>query len=252
MQTLHSLPPAFCWSKMGTEAGEELERIIARKEFERRANEGVFLWGVGNSVMPAIREVLGHGEPLRILFSKMKSPAKVGDVRPGAVVLWLAGESPDGNTVSLPRYSFVTSRGSTAASASKRSHYAMFCFSQSALAIDQPVATLCNDEIANYRTGRPLGASQVTAVVRHSTPCTACEDSRRYQVNFVADLHGPGQIRLTRFVAVDPAIPGRLNELAEKGEFQAWKQMIDDVKRKAQVEEASNPEPLFDQRALAI
>ena len=32
-----NLPDVFCWTKMGTEAGQSLENIIARKEAERDA-----------------------------------------------------------------------------------------------------------------------------------------------------------------------------------------------------------------------
>jgi hypothetical protein len=44
------LPEAFVWTRFGTEAGQTIDRILARKEAERIANGGLFLWGIGNSV----------------------------------------------------------------------------------------------------------------------------------------------------------------------------------------------------------
>src|SRR5579871_5495021 len=106
MAARRSLPPHFCWSKMGVESGELLEIIVARKEFERRANGGTFLWGVGNSVMPAITELAHSGSLPQIMFSRMKSRAKRLDENPGSIFLWLRGETADGQAVDLPTYSF--------------------------------------------------------------------------------------------------------------------------------------------------
>src|SRR5947207_486961 len=49
------IPPFFCWSKVGDEAGEPIARIIARKEAARAADGGVFLWGIGQSVGAGVR-----------------------------------------------------------------------------------------------------------------------------------------------------------------------------------------------------
>lgn len=249
MEKLTGLPSAFCWSKMGTEAGEDLAQIIARKEFERRANRGLFLWGVGNSVMPAIRDLTKNGEMPRILFSRMKSPPKNSDVWPNSVVLWLRGETPDGRQIPLPKYSFITSRG-TSEMDKKRNHYAMFCSSHSSLCINEPLGSLCNDEIVNYRTGRPMGASQVTAVVTHDSICTVCENSRRYQVNLAADLSNPGQVRLTSPVSLDPALPTELSEIVARGKFGEWKRIIAEIKRSA--EQSLREESEFTKYALAL
>jgi len=42
-------PPICCWTRMGTESGQELACIIRRKEFERRIG-GTFWWGIGTSL----------------------------------------------------------------------------------------------------------------------------------------------------------------------------------------------------------
>ena len=53
---LQELPTIFCWTRFGGEAGEPIEQILFRKEQERLANGGVFLWGIGNAVGPSIYE----------------------------------------------------------------------------------------------------------------------------------------------------------------------------------------------------
>ena len=47
------LPEVFVWTRFGTEAGQPIEEIIERKELERRANGGVFLWGLEQAVQKA-------------------------------------------------------------------------------------------------------------------------------------------------------------------------------------------------------
>ena len=49
-----NIPNYFCWTKIGTEAGETIESILLRKELERISNNGIFLWGVGNSIEPIL------------------------------------------------------------------------------------------------------------------------------------------------------------------------------------------------------
>ncbi len=52
-----SAPPAnteiykdiVCWTRMQAESGQDLLNIVRRKEIERRANGGIFFWGVGNA-----------------------------------------------------------------------------------------------------------------------------------------------------------------------------------------------------------
>ena len=46
---------AFVWTKMGVESGEDLAKIIRRKESERIAGRGIFWWGIGNSLGAAVR-----------------------------------------------------------------------------------------------------------------------------------------------------------------------------------------------------
>ena len=190
-----ALPPVFCWTKMGAEAGQGLEAILQRKEFERLSGDGLFAWGIGNSVGPAVRHARELGfESLDVLFTRMKSAPKAIDVSPSAVVLWTAYEGKDGDVLPLPAHVLVTSRGNMDGRAGlKRTHYALLCRSARSLlgaADDQAVDS---SAVCNLVSQNPTGASQVTAVVR----TTVSQAPRKaYPVQFRAKLTGPGFVRL--------------------------------------------------------
>ena len=110
--TTNELPPAFCWTKMGTESGEELLAIIRRKEWERQLGGGYFFWGVGQSLGENAKVAARDTTSLRAFFSPMPSKPKVIDVAPSRVVLWNAWVDAQGQIRQLPTYCFVTSRAS--------------------------------------------------------------------------------------------------------------------------------------------
>lgn len=190
------LPPIFCWTKMGVEAGQDLDSILRRKELERLSG-GVFAWGIGNSVGPAVRHAHRLGvEALEVLFTRMKSAPKAADVSPGVVMLWDAYEDDDGAAVPLPGHVLVTSRGNTTErDGLKKQHYALLCRSQRSLLGGCENDVVDAAAVCNLVSRNPTGASQVTAVVcRHPSG----EPSRRYPVEFRAQLAGPGFVRLVR------------------------------------------------------
>ena len=80
------LPAQFCWSRIGTESGEGIKRILARKDFERRANGGTFLWGVGNSVSKGMTGLFREAQAPEVIFSHMLSRPRAVDVSPPSVV----------------------------------------------------------------------------------------------------------------------------------------------------------------------
>src|SRR5258708_7434646 len=104
------LPDYFCWTRFGTEAGQRIDHILARKERERVANGGLFIWGIGNAVGPSIGELTRRTTNPEVLFSPIKSEPKLLDVSPPAVVAWTAGEGLDGTPFLVPEHSIVTSR----------------------------------------------------------------------------------------------------------------------------------------------
>jgi hypothetical protein len=206
-----------CWSRMQAEGGQMLDAILARKELERHAGDGCFMWGVGNPPALLTRSLSRAGVPVRVIFSIMKTKPKAIDVAPGRTVAWRCFIDAQGIERPLPHFALVTSRGDSASGA-KRSHYALMCRS------DEPLA-LTHDEPFDpgaFRnaggTGAQVGASQVTALLRR------VDDSSRsagYAANMKAWLTGSYWVRLTDPVELDGA---RILHLAtaDQGGVRQW------------------------------
>lgn len=191
-----SFPISFVWSRFGTEAGQTIDSILQRKERERVANEGVFYWGIGNAVGPSIAALVSQTDDPEALFSPIKSPPRTEDAYPERVVTWTAAIGLDGEPYTLPLWSLITSRFTIG----RQHHYALVCSSDSSLTGSQNTSlstakSIFPRDLCNLLTGRPLGASQVTAVVqrwaRHSALGTT------YPVSFRARLVPPYFIRLS-------------------------------------------------------
>ena len=87
------LPECFCWSKIGAEAGETVDAIVARKEAARARDGGMFLWGIGQTITNSIRALLERTGDPDVIFTDMVGPAKVKDSAPASRVLWRMGRS---------------------------------------------------------------------------------------------------------------------------------------------------------------
>lgn len=83
-----TLAEYVCWSRMQAEAGQSLDAIVSRKEHQRRAGGGLFLWGVGNAP-PASMKALAHmGREIPVIFSIMKTKPRAIDAAPARTVIW--------------------------------------------------------------------------------------------------------------------------------------------------------------------
>lgn len=197
-----------CWTRMQAEAGQALEAIIERKERERQAGDGSFLWGVGNA--PALlANVLARAEvPVRAVFSIMKTRPKAIDAAPARTVVWRTYFDAHGVERPLPPHALVTSRGDSASGA-KRVHHALMCRSERPLAISRGQAF----DPAAFRnaggTGAPVGSSQVTALLRR---VQVDHDRSDYEANLTAWLTDGYWVRLADPVELDA---GRLAALAD-------------------------------------
>lgn len=188
------MPDVFCWTRFGTESGEAIEDIVARKERERIANGGVFLWGIGNSVGPAVRELVRSTSSPCVAFSPMRSKPKAIDVTPPSLMAWTAATALNGDEWEIPEGSRVVSRGAAEGQQSKTSHYALVCQSSEPLALDPSAGELQYEALVNLLSGTKLGHSQVTAVVRRTDLCLATPTT--YPVSLVAKLVFPYFVRL--------------------------------------------------------
>jgi hypothetical protein len=217
----------FCWTKIQAESGEDLARILRRKDLERRAGGGVFFWGVGNSLGKKTHAVLsGHAH--KVAFSRMRSRPKREDVAPTGVLLWQSYIDYEGQAYPLPPHVLITSRADTMRSR-KRRHYALVCRSGEAL-------SLCNhgwlnlDGYKNFESRNPrVGASQVTTVLEQKDSAAIIHDANnRYQINMVADLADPHFVMLATPVAL---LPDELAALANISKIRSVSMYRTEAKR---------------------
>lgn len=207
-----------CWTRMQAEAGQRLEAIVARKELERQAGGGLFMWGVGNAPAAAISALARLATTVPVIFSVMKSRPKAVDASPGRTVAWTRYFDADGVERDLPANVIVTSRGDSAQGA-KRVHYALMCHS------DRPLALTSGSpfDVSAYRnaggTGAPVGASQVTALLRRVSVPRAHEVD--YEANLTATLAKSYWVRLARPVDVTDDLARRLAGAAS-GDEAEW------------------------------
>jgi hypothetical protein len=212
-----SLPVAFCWTRVGSEAGQSLGSILQRKEAERASNDGLFFWGIGNAIGPSVRELLRCYPRPEVIFSPIKSRPRKEDANPRQVAVWTKAERLDGSTFELPQRALITSRFDVAAP--RAVHYALVCSTNAPLTAAS-AGVLDVAEVENLVTGRPVGASQVTAVVRRRKR----EDnlSREYDVLLRAKLTPPFFLRL-----LDPILlPSDQTEGWEANVANVWAEVL--------------------------
>lgn len=197
---LQPLPPAFCWSKFGTEAGESALAILNRKEAERHGGGGVFLWGIGSSIRPSLLTLLEVVDDPVVVFSPMRSPTAARDYAPEVVVRWHSARGLDGRPFALPANAVVTSSLN-----SRRRHFALVCHRRTSLLQQANDLWIDDENLRNLRTGTRVGSSQVTAVVRK----IGQGGEPRYRVAFHAHLTAP------YLVSLEDPVP--LNTLAVDG-----------------------------------
>lgn len=201
------IPPRFCWTRYGTESGENISSIFERKERERKANDGVFLWGIGNSVGPGIRRLVDLEKRPKLVFSPMLSRPKKIDVMPAQVVAWQRARALGGTEWTIPAGTLVWSRGTSGAGAIKHRHYALVCRSKSPVWKKKTVGSLDAGTLVNLVSGSPLGTSQVTCVVERSNSTRG--PKQIYLITAVVDLEYPYFVEL-----FDPEVV-QVNQLDE-------------------------------------
>lgn len=186
------LTGVVCWTRMQSEAGQDIGSIIARKEIERRAGDGLFYWGVGNAPNRAVRRLAAQGEDVDVVFSLMKGRPAAQDAAPEGVVAWRTCYDSEGVECRLPPHVLVTSRMDTD-SGVKAAHYALVCRSDDGLVLGDMGAF----DPSAYRNvgdaGGAVGSSQVTALVvrtRSESPVDG------YRVNLRAKLVGGFWVKL--------------------------------------------------------
>ncbi|WP_335105512.1 hypothetical protein [Nostoc sp.] len=223
---MSKLPPTFCWTKMGTESGESLEAIIHRKEWERQLGGGYFLWGIGQSLGGNARVAARDIASLRAFFSPMVSKPKAIDVKPTEVVLWNAWVDGQGQIRELPIHCFLTSRASLPSGRKKESHYALVCFSNRKLDAQQEDICIFPSYLRNVATNKPLGASQVTAVVRVEQDTDEAYITKGYSISFSTELRSPYCVQLAQPVLLDARELFEIKAISDSGDIESWSALV--------------------------
>jgi hypothetical protein len=187
------LPLTFCWTRFGPEAGESLDEILVRKNVEREACGGVFYWGIGSAVGPALSALIATAEAPEVLFSPINSAPRPVDVSPSHVVRWSAGIGLFGDRVDLPQSACVTSRWNP--QRPNLARYALVCANDVPLGLEDH-GELDFATLRNLTSGAAVGASQVTAVVRRDANEPSAPRGRTYHVAMRARLVFPYLVRL--------------------------------------------------------
>ena len=139
-----------------------------------------------------MRELLKLESAPDVAFSPMLTRPRQSDVSPPAVLTWQSARDLDGSRVQLPKSSTVTSRVSVGGRTAR--HYALVCYSEVPLVIDDDPPLFSIGSLENLLTKRPVGASQVTAVVRHADD--ALVKGAMYRLAFRARLVAPFYVEL--------------------------------------------------------
>lgn len=218
-------PPAtFCWTKMGEESGETLVTIIRRKEWERQLGMGVFVWGIGQSLGKNVHKAAEDKAPFPVIFSPMLSRAKQIDVAPGLVAMWTRWEDEFGKSHALPKHVLVTSRASLPSGKLKKNHYALICKSEQPLK-ESKITSVQHSLTRNVSSNKPLGASQVTAVVKllDGEPTS---NGRSYPVSFGAHLEYPYFVKLIEPIILDQSDLDLIKRVSALGNIESWATLV--------------------------
>ena len=177
------------WSNIGPAGGEDLHKIITRKEAERRAGNQIFWWGLGTPLGPAIADTAtSNGGCLPAIFSKILGPAQKKDFDPDEVCVWNGWRSVNGRKSGIiPDHVLVTG------GVIEKSYYALICN------LEMPIALgdhgVFDPSHYRTRTGRKLGWSQRAALLE--TVHQSAAPQGRLRVAFGTDLVAPWYVQLT-------------------------------------------------------
>jgi len=219
------IPDIFCWTKMGAEAGQGLDSILYRKELERMAGNGSFAWGIGNSLGNSAKLAIQQSKTgeVDVLFTPMKSAPKFADTNPSHLFLWMYYEDASGAVVELPEHILITSRGSEG----KRTHYALLCHSTDKIEASD-LGGFNSTNVRNFISMNPVGASQVTSVVRYQT---IDNDDKPYRVSFKAKLHGEGFVKLVNPISINQSLMQMYNEACASETPSDWFNAVANLKQ---------------------
>jgi hypothetical protein len=206
-------------------------RYIRRKEWERKLGCGHFFWGIGQSLGEKARVVTPDKTSMQVIFSPMLSKPKSLDIAPDEVVLWNAWVDANGQTRQLPAHSFITSRAHLPSGRKKEAHYALVCFSNQKLNSQSNNMCIVPKQLRNVITNKPLGGSQVTAVVQSvSAKEEILSNTKSYSVSFTAELQAPYCIQLAQPMLLEENELFEIREITSLGDIESWNTFVGHIR----------------------
>ncbi len=239
-----SPPDVFCWTKMGEESGESLATIIRRKEWERQLGAGTFVWGIGQSLGKNVESVADKNALFPVIFSPMLSRAKQIDINPSAVAVWTHWEDQRGITHMLPQHMLVTSRATLPSGKLKKNHYALVCKSDQPLK-DSKISAVRHALARNVTSNKPVGASQVTAVVK-MVDNEGSIDGPSYKVSFDAHLQYPYYIKLVNPKILPQEDVDAIKRISALGNIESWKGLVNRLRESPTENKTESLSDLFE------
>ncbi|VWC63818.1 hypothetical protein BLA18112_01412 [Burkholderia lata] len=220
--TLKHLPPTFCWTKIGTESGEELPTVVLRKEWERRLGGGRFLWGI-NQPLGSSAQVAAHRTgSLLALFSPVASRPRAGERKD--MLLWNAWVDSSGQVRPLPPHTFIASRSTLPSGRRREQHYALVCASSTALTVGTQLRVF-PDHLRSVSTGKALGAAQGAAVV----DCVGRakeQTGKSYPLALSVELEAPYFVRLAQPCVLKARDLAEVNKATRAGDFDRFVELV--------------------------
>ncbi|KWE51551.1 hypothetical protein [Burkholderia sp. MSMB2157WGS] len=220
--TLKHLPPTFCWTKIGTESGEELPAVVLRKEWERRLGGGRFLWGI-NQPLGSSAQVAAHRTgSLLALFSPVASRPRAGERKDA--LLWNAWIDASGQVRPLPPHTFIASRSTLPSGRRREQHYALVCASSTALTVGTQLRVF-PDHLRSVSTGRPLGAAQGAAVVDCIGRAKE-QTGKSYPLALSVELEAPYFVRLAQPCVLKARDLAEVSKATRAGDFDRFVELV--------------------------
>lgn len=235
---LKHLPPTFCWSRSGSETGEDLATLILRKEWERRLGGGRFLWGISQSLGSSAQvAALRTGSLLALFSPAVGRPRAVPRKREDALV-WNAWIDAGGQVRQLPAHVFVASRTTWPSGGARDHHYALVCASPTELSVGSSLG-VCPERLRSVSTGRAPCASQATVVVdRVERAGELAAAGRHYPVALAVELEAPYFVRLAQPTLVKARDLAAIHDAARNGDFEAYADLTKRMRSQPVVQQA--------------
>nr|WP_232072318.1 hypothetical protein [Paraburkholderia pallida] len=252
---LKHLPPTFCWSRIGSETGEDLPTIVLRKEWERRLGGGRFLWSINQSLGSSAQVAALRTGSLLALFSPAASRPRAADVKREDALVWNAWVDASGQVRPLPQHVFVTSRTRFPSGKPRDHHYALVCASPTELSIGSSLRVQ-PERLRSVSTAKAPCASQGTVVVdriERAAPKAGAEfGAKGYPVAFGVELEAPYFVRLAQPTRVKARDMAALHEAVRNADFEAYLELTKRLRSEAPAQHARGvTSDLFDLLAKA-